>query len=460
MARPVRRRRPGPWMGTVTAVSGATADVVRISREVAQAAPERALATARLCMLDFFGLAIAGSREPVARILEQSARLEGASPVATAIGHGRQFSLQQATFLNGVAGHALDYDDVALAMHVHPTTVILPPLLALAEARALSGERVLRAFVAGYEAAGMIGAWLGSGPYDRGFHMTGTVGCIGAAVGVAFLLDLDEQASARALGLAATLAAGLKAQFGTMAKPLHAGRAAETGLLAALWADAGLTGRENVLEAEQGFAATQSVIPDHPISWEGYQLYANAFKLHAACFGVHGTIEAITALRAQGLRLETVQQVHITVGERADHMCNIAAPKNGTEAKFSLRFAAALALHGRDTADPASFADGLVNDPALTATMALIQVHLAGSGWPAETTEVRVETSDGRSLSASIDMSAGQPFDKNAESIRRKFDTLLASAGFRGNGERLAAGILSSMPAQDLTQLIQLTGQA
>lgn len=439
-------------------MSGATSDVVRISRAVAREAPERTLATARLCMLDFFGLAIAGSREPVARILEQAARLEGASPVATAIGHGRHFSLQQATFLNGVAGHALDYDDVALAMHVHPTTVILPPLLALAEARGFSGDAVLRAFVAGYEAAGMIGAWLGAAPYDRGFHMTGTVGAIGAAAGVAFLLDLDEQASARALGLAATQAAGLKAQFGTMAKPLHAGRAAETGLLAALWADAGLTGRENVLEARQGFAATQSDIPERPISWQGYQLDANAFKLHAACFGVHGTIEAITSLRAQGLRLEDVRGVHVTVGQRADRMCNIATPRNGTEAKFSLRFAAALALHGRDTADPASFADGLVDDPALEAARALVQVHLADADWPEETTRVTIETGDGRLLSAWSDMSAGRSLDTNAASIRRKFDVLLAGVGFRGDGGRLAEGLLGFAQVQELTQLIQLAG--
>lgn len=437
-------------------MSGATADVVRISRDVARAAPERTLATARLCMLDFFGLAIAGAREPVVRILEQSARLESASPVATAIGHGRHFSLRQATFLNGVAGHAHDYDDVALAMHVHPTTVILPPLLALAEARGLSNDAVLRAFVAGYEAAGMVGAWLGAGPYDRGFHMTGTVGCIGAAAGVAFLLDLDEQASACALGLAATQAAGLKAQFGTMAKPLHAGRAAETGLLAGLWAEAGLTGREDVLEAQQGFAATQSAIPEHPISWQGYQLDANAFKLHAACFGVHGTIEAITTLRAQGLRLEDVRQVHIKVCERADRMCNIAKPRNGTEAKFSLRFAAALALHGRDTADPASFAVGLVDDPALEAARALVQVHLAGADWPVETTEVTIETCDGRSVSASVDMSSSQPFDKTAASIRKKFDVLLASSSFKGDGERLTACLLDSTRAQDMEKLIQL----
>jgi 2-methylcitrate dehydratase PrpD len=439
-------------------VSGATTDVVRISRKVAREAPECTLATARLCVLDFFGLAIAGSREPVARILGQAARLEGASPVATAIGHGHHFSLQQATFLNGVAGHALDYDDVALAMHVHPTTVILPPLLALAEARGFSYDEVLRAFVAGYEAAGMVGAWLGSGPYDRGFHMTGTVGCIGAAAGAAYLLDLDEQACARALGLAATQAAGLKAQFGTMAKPLHAGRAAETGLLAALWAGAGLTGRENVLEAQQGFAATQSEIPAQPISWQGYQLDANAFKLHAACFGVHGTIEAITSLRAQGLRFEDVRQVYVKVGERADRMCNIANPRNGTEAKFSLRFVAALALHGRDTADPASFADAVVDDPALAMAQALVQVNLAGSDWPEETTQVTIATQDGRSMSASTDMSVGQPLDKSSARIRRKFDVLLAGAGFEGSGEGLAADLLRSTPRQSLAELIQLAG--
>jgi 2-methylcitrate dehydratase PrpD len=404
---------------------GATAAVVRIARLAAQDITAETLAVAKLCIADFIALALAGSREPVVRILQADAVAEGAHPAATVLGHGRRFSLRQATLLNGTAGHALDYDDVALAMHVHPTTVLLPPLLALAEARRASGPQLLAAFVAAYEAAGMIGAWLGAAPYERGFHMTGTVGAIGAAMGAAYLIGLGEPATARALGLAATQAAGLKAQFGTMAKPLHAGRAAETGLLAALWAEAGLTGRADILEARQGFAETQSHLPDQAIVWDGYQLDHNSFKFHAACFGVQGTIEAIAALRRDGLRAENVATVRLTVNRAADRMCNIAAPANGAEAKFSLRFAAALALAGRDTADPATFGDAVVDDPALDRLRALTTVTLGPADWPDEMTEVTIETNDGRTLTQRHDMEIRPPMTVAIPALRRKFDALL-----------------------------------
>ncbi len=271
----------------------------------------------------------------------------------------------------------------------------------------------------------MIGAWLGAAPYDRGFHMTGTVGCIGAAVGCAHLIGLDEVGTARALGLAATQAAGLKAQFGTMAKPLHAGRAAETGLLAALWAKAGMSGRLDMLEARQGFAETQSALPDRPIHWDGYQLDGNSFKFHAACFGVQGTLEAIAALRRDGLRPEEVSAIGLTVNASADRMCNIVSPRTGAEAKFSLRFAAALAVHGRDTADPAIFADAVVDDPQLDHVRARTTVTLGGADWPDEVTEVEVQTLDGRCLRRRHDMAARLPIAETDPALRHKFDALL-----------------------------------
>jgi 2-methylcitrate dehydratase PrpD len=404
---------------------GATAAVVRLSRAAATAIPAKTLAVAKLCAADFIALALAGSHEPVVGILRDAALAEGAHPIATVLGHGRYFSLRQAALINGTAGHALDYDDVALAMHVHPTTVLSPPLLALAEARQASGAQLLAAFVAAYEAAGMIGAWLGSAPYERGFHMTGTVGAIGAAVGCAYLIGLDEVGTARALGLAATQAAGLKAQFGTMAKPLHAGRAAETGLLAALWAEAGMTGRLDILEARQGFAETQSHLPDRPIRWDGYQLDGNSFKFHAACFGVQGTIEAIAALRREGLQPDEVAAIRLTVNRSADRMCNIAAPTNGAEAKFSLRFAAALALAGRNTADPATFVDVVVGDPALDRIRQITAVTLGPADWPDEMTEVTIETIDGQVLTRFHDMEIRPPMDQAVPALRRKFDALL-----------------------------------
>jgi 2-methylcitrate dehydratase PrpD len=419
-------------------VTGATADVIRLSRAAAMAIPPATITMARLCVLDWFGLAIAGAREPVSLLLREAVLAEGAKPAATALGHGRMFSLRQAALLNGTAGHALDYDDVNLAMHVHPTTVILPPLLALAEARGLGGQALIAAFVAGYEAAGMIGAWLGSAPYDRGFHMTGTVGCIGAAAGCAHLLGLDEETTARAYGLAATQAAGLKAQFGTMAKPLHAGRAAEAGLTAALWAAAGMSSRTDILEAAQGYAATQATIPSRPICWSSYELDRNLFKYHAACFGTHGAIEAIGSLRADGLRAEDVGAIRIRVDAGADRMCNIAEPRTGTEAKFSLRFAAALALAGCYTADPATFRDDLTSRPDLVALRDRVVVELAPAGWPDEVTEVDVLLTDGRPLSARRDMSLPSA---DASRLRAKFDALTRDCLPAARAETIAAMI-------------------
>lgn len=432
-------------------MNGATADVVRLSRMAAADAPPATRAMAKLCVLDWFALAIAGAREPVVTILREAARAEGAAPVATAFGGDRKVSARQAALINGTAGHALDYDDVNLAMRVHPTTVILPPLLALAEARGFGGGAVIEAFIAGYEAAGMIGAWLGAAPYDRGFHMTGTVGCLGAAIGCAHLLGLDEAAAARACGLAATQAAGLKAQFGTMAKPLHAGRAAETGLVSALWAASGMTGRADILECAQGYAATQAAIPDRPLLWTGYQLDRNLFKYHAACFGTHGTIEAIGALRREGLEPEGVASIRIRVDAGADRMCNIPMPKTAMEAKFSLRFNAALALGGYDTADIATYSDAALADPALEEWRVRTVVELAPADWPEDMTEVTIDMLDGRRLVACHDVAVAS--DGQAARLRAKFDALLRPILPPGQSGALAAAIGSFERAGDVAGL-------
>lgn len=387
-------------------MSGLTTAIIQRSRAAAADVPSATLDMAGLCVLDWFGLAIGGTKEPATRLIRQVAEAEGAAPVASVVGLGRGFSARQAALVNGVAGHALDYDDVNLAMHVHPTAVILPGLLALAEAEGLSGCAVIEAFVAGYEAAGMIGTLISTSHYARGFHATGTIGAFGAAAACAHLLGLDEEATARAYGLAGSQAAGLKAQFGTMAKPLHAGRAAEAGVMAALWARAGVSARADILEHPRGFAATQSDgLPAEGLRWDGYALDKNLFKHHAACFGTHGTLEAVGALRRQGLDPEVVRTIRLKVAAGADAMCNIAEPRTGLEAKFSLRFNAALALHGVDTSDVAAYDDRVVRRADLQAVRAITEVELAPEGWPEDVTEVTVETRDGRTLVARHDVS-------------------------------------------------------
>ncbi len=220
-----------------------------------------------------------------------------------------------AALVNGAAGHALDYDDVNLAMPGHPSVAILPGLIALAEQRRSSGRDVIAAFVAGYETACRIGSAMRPGHYDLGFHATGTVGCFGAAAACARLLGLDAEATARALGIAGTQAAGLKSQFGTMCKPFHAGKASQNGLLAARLAARGFSSRPDLVECEQGFALThgpdfhpEAALADPP---GGFHILANLFKYHAACYLTHGPIETARAVRDRhGIAPEQIAADH------------------------------------------------------------------------------------------------------------------------------------------------------
>ena len=442
--------------------SGLTANVIRLSRAAAVDIPPATLEMAKLCVLDWFGLALAGSNEPLSYMLRSAALAEGARYTATVVGHGRAFSPRQAALVNGAAGHALDYDDVNLAMRVHPTTVILPGLLALAEAHQLSGRRLLEAFVAGYEAAGLIGTMLSASHYARGFHATGTIGTFGAAAACAHLLGLDEAQTAVAYGLAGSQAAGLKAQFGTMAKSLHAGRAAEAGLMSALWARDGMTARADILEHPRGFASTQTdgVLADD-LRWTGYELNRNLFKHHAACFGTHGTLEAIGELRRRGLRPEQVRAIRLKVDAGADAMCNIPHPRTGLEAKFSLRFNAALALHGADTADSGVYADAIIMRPELQAARALTTVELAPRDWPEDVTEVTIATHDGRTLVQQHDISlpSGDPA-RQRDRLLGKFLALAAPTVGHDQAMALAASISRLEYSADPVALLNLTAKA
>jgi len=258
--------------------------------------PAPVIELARQCVLDYIGVALAGARDPLVRLLLDEMSEAGGSPQASVIGHSMRLPALSAALVNGAAAHALDYDDVNMAMPGHPSVAILPGLLALAELKSSSGRDVITAFVAGYETACRIGAALQPGHYNLGFHSTGTVGCFGAAAACARLLGLDAEATAMALGIAGTQAAGLKSQFGTMCKPFHAGRAAQNGLLAARLAQRGFSSRTDIVECVQGFALTHGpdFVPEAALAapGAGFHLLANLFKYHAACYFTHAPINA------------------------------------------------------------------------------------------------------------------------------------------------------------------------
>ena len=347
--------------------------------------PEEARECARHTLLDFLGCALAGAREPLTEILvRQVVALEGGDR-ASLIGRPERATPQTAALVNGAAGHALDYDDTHAAMGGHPSVPMLPALLAVAEDRGADGRALLTALVAGFELESRVGQAAGPGHYAAGFHTTGTVGTFGAAAACAHLIGLDEAAWLHALGLAGTQAAGLKSGFGTMAKPLHAGRAAANGLLAATLAAGGFTAQPAVLEMPQGFLATHAGrdpaelpgAPDH------LHVRDTLFKYHAACYLTHAAIEALARLRREhALDPEKVERVEIEVHPVLLGVCHIPEPSTGLEGKFSLRLTAAFALLGRDTGDPELYSDAGVRAPEVVALRDRVQVKATDAATP------------------------------------------------------------------------------
>lgn len=423
-----------------------------------------ARAIARQCVMDWFAVTLAGSSEPAVRILKDELAADGGHGHATLLGSGDRVPVSHAALINGTASHALDYDDVHLAILGHPTVAVLPAIVALAEADDRSGVDVIAAFLAGYETACRVGALVEPAHYDHGFHATATVGSFGAAAAVAHLMKLDAATTAAALGIAGTLASGLKSMFGTMCKPLHAGRAAENGLRAARLAARGFSSRPDVLECVQGFAATQSADfhPDAAFAEPagGFHIRSNLFKYHASCYLTHAPIEAALALvRDHDVDPADVAHVRIRTAEAADRVCNIAEPQTGLEAKFSLRLTVALALAGYDTAAFETYGDAATVAPELVRLRDRTTVVFE-PGWKETQAEVTITRRDGSDVSAVHD--SGIPASDVADQgkrIRTKFMTLVAPTLGDERAARLADAIDGLEDEPSLRSLLDLAGR-
>ena len=216
---------------------GATAALAGwIVRESTSPLPARVVAWARHTTLDWLGVAIGGSDSPLVQILTDDVLADGGSGASRLVGRSERTSVAGAALINGAASHVLDFDDVNARMYGHPSVAVVPAVLALAEQRKSRGRNLIEALVVGCEVACRVGDWVGASHDEKGWHATATLGTFGATAGAARLLGLDAEKTAMALGIAATQASGLQSMFGTMCKPLHAGRAAMNGLLAARWA--------------------------------------------------------------------------------------------------------------------------------------------------------------------------------------------------------------------------------
>jgi 2-methylcitrate dehydratase PrpD len=382
----------------------ATQSLIQLCFIAGDEAGSAELHRARLCLLDWLGVSIAGAAEPVVAILASEAPLDTSARGQRLIGRHEIVGVRDAALINGAASHALDYDDGMPAMMGHPSVAIIPALFALAVQEDIDDERLLRAIVAGADAAGRIGLMMGADHYDRGFHCTGTVGALAGAMAAAYLCRLTAAQTANVLGLAGTRASGLRASFGSDAKPLHAGWAALIALTSLQWAARGMTGATDIMGSEQGFTAPVSTDADAARGLEPIDaafISTVTFKAHAACAVTHPAIDAVAALlRENSFSAQDVGAVSIQLAPAADSICNISSPRSGLELKFSARAVVAMTLLGIDTSSPASYNDALAADPALKALISRCEVTLVPE-FTLGMTAVALQLHDGRSFNCS-----------------------------------------------------------
>jgi len=381
-------------------------------------APPRDLA--RLCLFDWAVCGIAGIPEPVSNNLRHKAISEGGRAHATLIGGGK-VPAPQAALVNGATSHALDYDDTHFAHIGHTSVVVISSALAVAEMKDASFDELLDAIAVGSEAATRVGEWLGRRHYQIGFHQTATSGAFGATLAACRLLKLSEGETIIALGLCASRASGLKAQFGTMAKPLNAGIAAEAGVQAALWAHAGITAS---LEALSAFAATHHGENNDDAMdglGEEWQFSGISHKFHACCHGLHAMLEALSMIEC---KTDEIRKIEVCTNPRWMSVCNIAQPETGLEAKFSYRFTAAMALSGVDTASIESYACETFKNQELQRLSECVSV-LEDAGISETASRTTIHLAGGEMIELSHDLLSPLTIEMRADKLQRKAISIL-----------------------------------
>lgn len=380
-------------------------DVTRIlARHIGQSRyedlPPAVLHEAARALLNWYGCAIGGSRhETVDCALAAVMPFAGPAQAGLA-GRSERMDILNAALINGISSHVLDFDDTQ-AEAIHPSSPVLPALLALAEWRVFSGAELAHAFIIGVEVECRIGRSVFPAHYDAGWHITGTAGVFGAAAAAGKLLGLNEQQMIWALGMAATQSAGLREMFGSMCKCLHPGRAAQNGLQAALLAQQNFTSAERGIEGKRGFGHVLSAHFDPAVviaDWgRSYELSSNMYKPFACGLVVHGVIDGCIQLRDEhGVQPESIESIDLKVSPLVLELTGKADPRTGLEGKFSVFHAAAAAIiYG--AAGEAQFSDACVRESRITQLRSKVRA-VADDGLLWTQAHVSIRFRDGRVL--------------------------------------------------------------
>lgn len=403
--------------------------------------PDTAVERCQALYLDWLGSALAGKDHPPIPLFERYSEMMGPGDGGSQqLTDRRMTSPHFAALVNAAASHVVEQDDLHNSSVLHPATVVFPAALATAQDQGSSGQALITAAVAGYEAGIRIGEFLGRSHY-RTFHTTGTAGTLAAAVAVGKLLALDTDGFVNLLGSAGTQAAGLWEFLRDAAdsKQLHTAKAAADGLLAAYMTQSGLTGARHVLEGPQGMAAGMSTDAD-PARLvdrlgERWALEETSFKFHASCRHTHPAADALLALmQRESLGHGDIETVTARVHQAAlDVLGPVTDPRTIHQAKFSMGSVLGLiAVHG--DASLASFRDHALQDEAVSAFRRRVNMMLdaeVDAAYPRRWLgRIEVVTRDGRQLSAAIDEPKGDPGNTlSREELEDKFRRLVAFSG-------------------------------
>jgi 2-methylcitrate dehydratase PrpD len=397
------------------------------------ALPEPALHWARVAILDTVGVTLAGASEPCARIAGRvltGSALTGTAPSASApagpsliFGTNHRASSLDAAMINGTAAHALDFDDCSNTLGGHPSAPILPALFALAETLEVDGRAFLAAYIAGFETEARISRGINFYHYEKGWHPTATIGTFGATAACAHLLGMKPDRIAVALGLAASFASGLKANFGTMTKPLHVGHCSRNGLLAALLVAEGFTANPGAFEHKQGFLE----VFNGPGNYNAEAIlrdWANplditrpgvAIKQYPCCGSTHPAVDAMLALvREHDIAPGAIERVDAWTHPRRLAHTNRPDPNSALDAKFSVQYCLARAAVDRQVT-LADFDGEAHRDPDVRAMLARIHAAPHPDMSMASTDhfggEVRIALKDGCVVSRRVNQPIGRDAD-------------------------------------------------
>ncbi len=371
--------------------------------------PAEAASIIKAGFIDASGTLICGRNERPVAIVRQYLEQSGQAGLAEAsLFFGRaRVPAEAAAMVNAVACHVLDYDDVGL--RAHPSTILVPAILAEAERRHYSGATAIRAYLVGYEVWAELNAREPDALHLKGWHPTSAVGVVAAAAAVAHLIGLDAERAQNAIALSASLSGGVVANFGSMAKSFQVGRAASSGVLAARLAEAGLDGSPDALERSSGLLNAMSPNSAVDLSPPAGPLGANlrileaglSFKKYPVCYCAHRVIDAvIDAAKANDLQAGSVRSVKARIGETQISILRNHAPRTALEAKFSIEFAVAASLISRSVG-LRELDDGYVMRPDVQALMGKVAIEGDGSTCSVEPAfsvadRVTIETGDGR----------------------------------------------------------------